>query len=129
MTLAITPIYAALLTLLFLVLSFRVIGMRRTAGISVGDNADKEMQKRMRVQANCAEYAPLGILLLLLAELLGTPALVLHGLGLMLLAGRVLHAIGLGATPQRIPFRKFGMVLTLLMLALTALGLLGHAVV
>jgi uncharacterized membrane protein YecN with MAPEG domain len=84
------------------------------------------MQKRIRVHANFVEYAPLGLVLLLLAELQGTPNFVLHGLGLSLLLGRVLHAFGLGATPQNVPFRQIGMVLTFLMLVVTALALLGH---
>lgn len=126
MPLTVTPLYAALLSLLFLALSWHVIRYRRGHGISVGDHDDKVMLKRMRVQANFVEYAPLGLLLLLMSELIGAPALALHGLGLMLLAGRVSHAIGFGATPQKIPFRILGMVLTLLMILFTALGLLGH---
>ena len=127
MTLTVTPIYAALLTLMFIALSVRVVRKRRAGGISIGDNDDKDMHKRIRVHANFVEYAPLGIVLLLLAELQGTPAVALHALGLALFVGRVCHACGLGATPQKIPFRISGMVLTFLMLLLTALGLLGHA--
>ena len=127
MSLTVTPIYAALLTLLFIALSALVILKRRAGVISIGDNDDKDMRKRIRVHANFVEYAPLGVVMLLLAELQGTPAVVLHILGLALLAGRVFHAIGLGSTPQKIPFRISGMMLTFLMLLLTALGLLGHA--
>jgi uncharacterized membrane protein YecN with MAPEG domain len=127
MPLTVTPLYAALLALLFLALSWHVISYRRANGISVGDHDDKMMQKRIRVQANFVEYTPLALLLLLMTELLGAPALALHLLGLMLLVGRAAHAIGLGSTPQKIPFRILGMVLTLSMILLTALGLLGHA--
>ena len=45
----ITPVYAALATLLFVFLSFRVIGMRRGEKISLGDGSNKEMGKRIRV--------------------------------------------------------------------------------
>ena len=127
MTLIITPIYTALITLIFLTLSARVILYRRANRISLGDTGDKNLLKRMRAQANCAEYAPLGILLLAMTELNAAPTVALHALGLALLLGRLLHAIGFGATPQNFTLRQIGMVLTLSMIAVSALGLLAHA--
>jgi hypothetical protein len=35
--------------------------------------------------------------------------------------------LGFAATPQKIILRQIGMLLTLLMIALSALGLIGHA--
>ncbi len=128
MTLIVTPIYAAILTLLFLGLTARVILYRRANRLSLGDEGDRKLLKRMRAQANCAEYAPLGILLLLLAELQGAPVLALHLLGLGLLAGRLLHAYGFSASPQNLRLRVLGMALTLTMLGVAALGLLLHAI-
>jgi len=90
----VTPIYAALLALLFLGLSARVITYRRSNLLSLGDEGDKGLLKRMRAQANCAEYVPIGILLLLLLELTGAPLWLLHALGLSFTAGRLLHAYG-----------------------------------
>lgn len=129
MTLTATPIYTALLTFVYLALSYRVVRYRFAQHITIGDNSDKIMQKRIRVHSNFMEYAPLGIILLLLCEVVGTPLWVVHALGLSLLLGRVCHAIGFGATPQIIPLRQAGMVLTFLMLAVSALGLLGHALI
>ena len=128
MTLAITPLYAAALTLLYLALSWHVIAYRRTNLISLGDNDDKALRKRMRAQANFIEYTPLGLLLMLLTEVQGAPALALHLMGLALLGGRIAHAVGFASTPQKMILRQLGMVLTLTMLLLSALGLLGHAV-
>jgi hypothetical protein len=127
MPLIITPLYTALIALLFIALSWRIITYRRANAISLGDSGDKNLLKRMRAQANCAEYAPLGLLLLAMTELNQAPALAIHALGLMLLAGRLLHAAGFAATPQRLVLRQVGMVLTLTMIGLTALGLLAHA--
>lgn len=126
MPITVTPIYVALLALLLLVLSARVILYRREKKLSLGDEGDRQLLKRMRAQANCAEYAPMGLLLLLVAELQGAPAVALHPLGLTLLAGRVVHGIGLSSNPQNTIFRQVGMVLTLSMIGLTALGLLAH---
>lgn len=125
--LTIAPLYAGLIALLYIYLSVRVIGRRRDARISVGDAGDPDMFKRIRVQGNCAEYAPLGLILLGMAELQGAPGWVLHLLGLMLLSGRVLHAWGLGHTPQVVNARIAGMVLTFSMLGLCALANIGHA--
>lgn len=129
MTATITPIYAALTALIFLVLSWRVILYRRAHTISLGDTGDKNLLKRMRAQANCAEYAPIALLLILLTELAAAPAIAVHGLGAALVAGRLLHAYGFASTPQKIVLRQLGMVLTLGVIALSALGLLAHALI
>jgi len=126
--LAVTPIYAGLLALLFVSLSFRVIGGRLKHKVSLGDGDDKDMTKRMRVQANFVEYAPLGIILLAMAELQGMPIWLVHLFGLMLLAGRCIHAYGLGSTPQVLVCRRWGMRLTFAMIAITALANIGHAI-
>lgn len=129
MSVTVTPVYAGLLALLFLYLSARVIRTRQTERVSVGDADNKLMIKAMRTQANCMEYVPIGVLLLLLAELQDAPVWGLHLLGLTLLTGRVMHAVGFGRTPQIIPLRKTGMVLTLLMIAVTAIANILYALI
>lgn len=129
MTLDISPIYAGLLALLFLALSARVIRHRQTALISVGSKDDLVLLTKMRVQANWAEYAPIGIILLVMAELQGAPDWAVHVLGAMLLIGRVIHAVGMSRTPQRFTLRVMGMLLTLAMIALAALANVGHALI
>jgi len=123
----VTPLYAGLMALLFLSLSYRVVQARRSQKVSVGDGGDKLVLKAMRTQANCAEYAPIGLLLLLMAELQGMPIWLLHVFGAMLLAGRGLHAHGFGSTPQKVPARIWGMYLTLAMICVTALANIGRA--
>ena len=73
----ITAVYAALLTLLFVFLSGRVIAWRRAQRIEIGDGADKELLRRMRVHANFVEYTPFFLVLMALAESLATPKLIL----------------------------------------------------
>lgn len=127
MALPITSFYAALIALLFLALSWNVIRYRRSKKLPLGDEGDRGLLKRMRGQANCAEYAPMALILLALAEAQGTPALAVHVLGLMLLVGRVVHGWGFTASPPVMNARVFGMILTLSMIGLTAIGLLGHS--
>ena len=126
MSVAVTALYTCV-ALLFLILSARVILYRRANRISLGDVGDKALIKRMRAQANCGEYAPIGLMLLLVSELSGAPALALHLMGMTLLAGRFLHAVGFSATPQKMILRQIGMAMTLAMILFSALGLIGHA--
>ncbi len=120
MMLAITGTYAAALTGLYLLLSARVILFRREHRINLGDGNDPEMLRRIRAHANFAEYAPLGIVLLAIAELQGEASLWLHLLGLMLLVGRLLHGVNFTFALKSMQMRVGGMVLTLLALALGA---------
>ncbi len=77
----ITPLYAALAAAVMIVLSLRVIGMRRGRRVSIGDGGDDDLARRIRAQGNFAEYTPLALLLILLLELGGAPAWQLHLLG------------------------------------------------
>jgi uncharacterized membrane protein YecN with MAPEG domain len=127
MTASITPLYAGLVALLFLALSMRVARYRRANQLSVGDYGDKKLEARMRAQANCAEYAPIGLILILLVELQGAPVIAVHILGLMLVLGRAMHAYGFSKHPQIIPLRAGGMILTFSVLLFGSLGLIGHS--
>lgn len=89
--------YAAGLGLLFIVLSVRVIIYRRRHHIGFGSSGHPELERRARVHANFAEYAPLALLLLTMAELQGAPAMWVHLGCLSLVIGRVSHAIGVSS--------------------------------
>ena len=78
---SITPLYAGVVTLFFVFLSFRVIGGRRAARVALGDGGDRILLRRLRVHGNFAEYVPLAIVLMALAELQGAPAWTLHLVG------------------------------------------------
>jgi hypothetical protein len=122
----ISVLYAAPLALLYVFLSLRVITVRRQRKVSLGDGEDAELRRRIRVHANCAEYAPLGVLLLMLAESMATPQLLLHAIGATLLMGRLGHAYALTHHPQIMPLRVGGMVATFTsMLVAAASALVG----
>jgi uncharacterized protein len=116
----ITAIYAALLAMLFMVLSFRTIQQRRNAQVELGTGEDAEFLRRHRVHANFAEYVPLALVLLGLAESLKAPPALLHLAGFTLLSGRVVHAYGLSQTPHILRLRVIGMILTFGAITLTA---------
>jgi len=92
---AIAALYAALVALLLLVLAVQVSRLRRARGIGLGDGGDRELARAIRVHANLVEWGLPAIVLLLIAELTRAPALLLHGCGIVLVVGRVLHAVGL----------------------------------
>ncbi|MGL5975541.1 MAG: MAPEG family protein [Aeromonas sobria] len=91
----ITLIYAGLLGLLFLGLSFWVVRRRAQFGVMIGQGEALELLAAIRAHGNFAEYVPLTLLLMALCELAGADALWLHAGGAMLLVGRILHAIGI----------------------------------
>ena len=118
MTLAVTPIYAILLTMLYLVLSWRVIAERRGNRFAYGNNESHRVEAKIRAHANWAEYVPIALLLMLMAELQGTSALWLHLTGVLLLVGRVMHGFGMSFRPRQFAFRQYGMLLTLIAIPL-----------
>lgn len=113
----ITLLYAALCTLLVLVLAVRVIARRLSHQIGLGDGGDPELARRVRVHANAIEYLPLALLLLGGMELNGYPDSVIHAFGATLLASRALHAWGLSRHSGRSVGRFYGTALTLLLMA------------
>ena len=116
-----TAIYASLLALLFLYLSFCVIRLRRSVQVGVGDGGDKLLQRAIRVHGNFAEYVPFALLLIGIAEFNGLGAIWLHLMGVALLAGRALHAYGVSKPKEDLRIRVAGMVLTFSVLLLGAI--------
>ncbi|WP_376985865.1 MAPEG family protein [Bosea sp. R86505] len=129
MTLAIVPVYAALLALLFVMLSLAVVRQRRSGRVAIGTAGDRGLERRVRVHGNFAEYTPLALLLLAMAEIRGAPGLLLHGLCLCLLLGRASHAWGVSHLDEDLRFRVAGMVATFATLIAAALTILVQALV
>ena len=92
---AIAALYAALVVLLLLALAIPISRLRRSRGVGLGDGGDRELARAIRVHANLLEWGLPAIVLLLVAELTRAPVVLLHGCGIVLLVGRVLHAFGL----------------------------------
>ncbi|WP_162455886.1 MAPEG family protein [Pseudoxanthomonas kalamensis] len=116
---------ACLHVLLFVLLSMRVVLYRFRKRIGIGEGADRELHKRIRVHANFAEYVPLALLLLMLLEAAGVGECWIWGYGLTLLVARVLHALGLGRSSATSLPRFLGALTTfVLLLAMALHGLL-----
>ena len=120
----ITPIYAALFGLIFVFLSIRVIKQRVKNQVTIGDGQHPELMRTMRVHGNFAEYVPLALLLLFFLETQTNHSVFIHVLGLVLLAGRLIHAYGVSKTDEELHFRKIGMILTFIVILSSAVRIL-----
>lgn len=126
MTTPVTLLYAAPLALLTIGLALAIVRERRRLRIGIGDGGDPQFMRLIRAHGNLTEIAPLGILMLLVCELNGAPAALLHGCGAALLGGRLLHAWGLSQHSGRSFGRFTGSALSwsaIIVLAVTALVL------
>lgn len=91
----VTSFYAAALSALYIALSINVIRGRRRHSLALGDGGIDDMKSRTRAHANFAEYAPLFLILLTLAEYQGLAKSAVHALGITFLTARLAHAYGL----------------------------------
>jgi uncharacterized protein len=117
----VTPLYAGLLAFWFLLLTLRVVQERHSARVALGDGGNPALQRRVRGHANFAEYVPLALLLLAILELSRFSLYLIHALGILLLLGRLLHGYAF-AFRTDFPFGRFwGVLLTVVVLAIEAL--------
>ena len=116
----VTPLYAAILVAWFLLLTLRVLRQRSQAQVSLGDGGNTTLQRAIRGHANFAEYVPLALVLLLILELSRFSIYVLHVLGMLLVAARLLHGYALAFTPHFRFGRLWGSILTFAVLIVEA---------
>src|ERR1700722_1565688 len=118
-----TLVYAGLLGLLLVVLSFNVMhNWVRVTG--QGQATDRAMRRAEKLLSSFVEYVPMGVIVLALIELNGPPAVVLHSLGPMLVTGRILHAYGSNEMRGAGLMRFVGAQLTFLMLTVASMACL-----
>jgi uncharacterized membrane protein YecN with MAPEG domain len=93
--LPVTSVTAAIAALMLIALSVPVSLRRAKVKALSGDGGDAGLQRLIRAQGNFTEYAPMGLILLALVEVGVTPAGLLWTIGILLIAGRGLHALGM----------------------------------
>lgn len=124
---ATTALYGGILGLVYLVLTVNVIRYRFSLKVNLGDGGHEPLNLAIRAHANFAEYVPLTLLLIGLCEALLTRQLIVHLLGGGLLLGRILHGWGLARAGGETPGRKYGMLLTMVVLfAAAAFAIAAH---
>jgi uncharacterized protein len=105
-------VYASLITLMGVALTYIVINQRRSKLIGIGDGGDKTAARMIRVHGNFCENAPFALALLILVALTGGPAWTIHAMGILFLAGRAAHAFGLSRFGGSSVGRVSGMLMT-----------------
>ena len=122
--LLITSIIAAALTIIFIKLSFAVIGLRKKNQVGLGSGGHEDLERAIRAQGNFAEYVPFGIILIACLELNGAAWWLVAIPGITLIIGRLIHAIGIHEPPPEFSKRILGMKLTFgTLIALVVLNL------
>lgn len=116
-----TSLYAAPLAFMYIYLAARVVSLRNSERVSLGAGDSTPLLRATRMHGNFSEYVPFTLILIALAEVNGAWPLAIHGLGIALILGRVLHAYALSAGHSAMRYRVIGMVLTFATLAIGAL--------
>jgi len=115
----VAALYGGINALFNIYLANRVSTLRRTEKVFVGVGQSDKLLLASRIHANNAEFVPLAIVMLLLAELCNGSSMWLHILGGALFLSRVFHMIGM---PMKAPnfFRFTGTAMTWTMIVLTS---------
>lgn len=121
-TLPVTSALCALSAIGLVGLSVPISMRRFSERIPVGFGRDQTLHARIRAQANFAEYTPIALLTLGLAEASGAPRILLIACAVALAAGRTLHAVGMWRGLS-VPLRASGMTLTWTSMIVSALAL------
>jgi uncharacterized membrane protein YecN with MAPEG domain len=125
---SITILYAGVFGLLLLVLSLNIF--REYISTATGSNpeSNERWRRAERAQHSFVEFVPMCLLIFFLIEAHGAPALVLHGLGILLLTARVLHAYGVGRGSVADVMRQIGTQTTYLTLMISSLAAIYYAI-
>lgn len=95
MSFHITSLFAGLMALMIVPLSFQISLRRAKLKTSFGDADDEMLRRRVRAHGNFVEYAPLALIVLGLVEWNAAPPTLVWVLGVAFLAARVMHAFGM----------------------------------
>jgi len=118
-----TPIYAALLGLIFVTLSNHNLLLRRRLRVAIGDANDVVLIRAPRPHANFSEYVPIALIRICFLESIRYAQLSIHLLCGALVTGRVVHAYGVGQVSENHKLRAVGMALALAVIISTSVRL------
>ena len=125
----ITANYLAILALIYAALALQVIRLRRNSKAAFDDGGNDDLRSAIRAHGNFMEYVPIIALMVALLEMSGASALRIHVLMGLLLLSRLLHPLGMYATPGSLRFlicRGGGIALTIGLLIASALTILSR---
>ena len=117
MQIDITITYTIILIIFMLILAFRIIDLRGSPVTKFLHSDDRSVDedtlyRAVRAHGNLIEYAPLFLILMLIAELNGLSSFYLHISGIIFTAGRFMHGIVFSFMRPNLILRVGGMILT-----------------
>lgn len=121
-------LWAGLNLILLLVLSVRVVRLRRRHQVALGDGGVAELAHAVRAFGNATEYVPAALVGLALLAIVGAPAWLVHVSGAVLLFGRIAHAVGLSRSGGASLPRAAGVLATWIAYLVVGVALLFYAV-
>ncbi|MCF6196492.1 MAG: MAPEG family protein [Emcibacter sp.] len=127
--LQVTSLYAGILALIMVFLAYKTSARRREAKINLGTGGDVIMEKRSRAFGNFIEFVPMMILLMAIIEVQGHRPLIIHIFGIVTVAGRLFHAMGMSGVLKAVNGRFVGAILTYLSLLLAGAFLLYNSII
>ena len=116
----ITPLFAAVFAIFYILLSIKVIRFRLSKQISLGDAGDTDLETAVRSHGNFIEYVPISLILMWFLEVITYSSSLSMLLGLILLVSRFAHVIGLNDTKNKLIFRQVGMLGTFFVILVAA---------
>ena len=117
MNLDITLSYSIILITFMLILAFRIIDLRGSPVTKFLHSEDRvvdedTLYRAIRGHGNLIEYAPLFLILMLIAELNSLASAYLHSSGTIFTIGRLMHGIVFSFMKPNMILRVGGMILT-----------------
>ena len=117
MNLDITLSYSIILITFMLILAFRIIDLRGSPVTKFLHSEDRvvdedTLYRAVRGHGNLIEYAPLFLILMLIAELNGLASTYLHSSGIIFTIGRLMHGIVFSFMKPNMILRVGGMIFT-----------------
>ena len=117
MQIDITITYTIILIIFMLILAFRIIDLRGSPVTKFLHSDDRivdedTLYRAVRAHGNLIEYAPLFLILMVIAELNGLSSFYLHISGIIFTAGRFMHGIVFSFMRPNLILRVGGMILT-----------------
>ena len=125
----ITANYLAILALIYVALALQVIRLRRSSGAPFNDGGNEGLRGAIRAHGNFAEYVPIITLMVAFLEMSGASPLRIHLMMGTLVLSRLLHPLGMYATPGSLRFlvcRGGSIFLTIGLLVSSALTILSR---
>tara|TARA_Y100000768_G_scaffold75201_1_gene53068 strand:- start:64 stop:462 length:399 start_codon:yes stop_codon:yes gene_type:complete len=117
MKIEITLLYSIILIIFMIILAFRVIDLRQSPVTKFFHSSDRKIDENtlaraIRGHGNLIEYAPLFLILMLIAELNQASSVLLHISGTIFTLGRFMHGTVFSFMNPNMFMRVGGMFLT-----------------